>query len=133
MSHVAGFRLLVLLQWVLAAIGAAIELWLVSEGQSASGNTSTVGESFTIASRLDWLRLFLLILAVAATIGLVTFQRWGPRLYIAMVALFAVFMVSPGHMSMSGWAQLFLWLDGVVAGAITAWLLLAHDRLPFKR
>jgi hypothetical protein len=50
-----------------------------------------------------------------------------------MVALIAVFMVSPGPMSMSGWAQLFLWLDGLVAGIIIAWLILARDRLPFRR
>jgi hypothetical protein len=130
MTNVAAFRLVVLLQWGLAAIGAAVELWLLPGSQSTSQGVS---ETFTIASRLDYLRLFLFVLGVASTIGLLTFQRWGPKLYIAMTALIAVFMASPGQMSMSGWAQLFLWLDGLVAGIIITWLILASDRLPFRR
>jgi len=132
MTAAGAFRLVVLGQWALALAGLAIELWIVREVPAAAAGMSTE-QSLVPITRIDWLWLLLLGLSIVSAVGLLTFRRWGPRLYIAMVAIQAVFMASPGHMSMSGWAQLFLWLDGIVAGVIIAWLLLAYDRLPFKR
>ena len=77
--------------------------------------------------------VLLLGVLVVTTAGLWTFRRWAPPLYVVALFSYAIVLLRSEAVVFSGVGQLVAWLDGLMAGGVAGWLLLARDTLPFSR
>lgn len=133
MSTAGTFRALLAAQWLVPVFLIGIESTVLPVSSSAEAVSSAESISTALVDGEAVVMVLLLSVLIVTTAGLWTFRRWAPRLYLVALLSYAIVLLRSEVVVFSGVGQLVAWLDGLMAGGVAAWLLLARDTLPFPK
>jgi hypothetical protein len=133
MRHVPRFRALLVALWVLPAAIAVVDLAAFATSPHATAITlgGPVTDAMLWREQVSlWLGVAAGLSGLVATTGLWTFRRWSIATFFVAVALYGLWLPVAGW-TVSGGFQLALLVQGLCAGGVATWLLVARDALPF--
>lgn len=135
MRPVIAFRTLIVAQWLVPLLLIGLELAMpiptaVDSLGPALADVASNTETSEPMSLKDASQVLFLTLLATVSVGLWRFRRWAPTAYWVVLGVYAT-VVAFDTAPSEGVGQLITWLDGLMAGAVAAWVAVARDTLPF--